>query len=733
MPQRICILRVLPGSFLQAGYDMAYAHRAGSLADPDVKTRPYFTALCRFALVIKRWLVETAAQSKRLESLEVILLALALLVYLGTRLVRLEDFPLYFFSDEAVQTVLAADLVRDNFHGYDGQFLPTYFLNSYQYNLGTSVYIQVLPYLLFGASVRVTRATAAILSLLAALSVGLMLRRIFRRDYAWTAVLLLSITPAWFLHSRTAFETSLATSFYAGMLYFYLRYRLGAPHSLYPAVIFGAFSFYSYSPVRGVVLVTAALLFVSDFHYHRAQCQTVLKGLGLALLLALPLARFQMAHPEENLRHLQVLNSYWLQPIPLVAKLARYAGEYLNGLNPFYWYSLKTDELARHIMKGYGHVLLATLPAAALGVVECLRRPRSPAHRTVLMALLAAPSGAAMVALGITRALAMVVPLALLSALGLSKALIWLEKRWRVPRRALALPLFLGLTFYNFHMLRDALVNGPFWSTDYGLGGMQYGARQIFGEIQDYLERSPNTHIVLSPSWANGTDTIARFFFIDHLPIEIGSIAGFMERMRPLNDKMLFIMIPEEYAQVLESNKFTDIRVEKVMPYPDGRAGFYFTRLRYVDDVAAIFEAEHQRRRTLLEHELRVSGFPARVSYSYLDIGSIENVFDGDSNTLIRTFEANPLQVHIRWLQSRPVKQVAVRIGGTTTQVELVFRDENGAEILHASRLADEEPLPRALTFIFEEAIDTSYLLVLVTSVHSPEPAHVHLWEISVQ
>lgn len=721
------------GSFLQAGYEMMCTLRPGSFVDPEVTTISKSTGLRRFAMVVKRWQVVTAVRLKRPESLEVILLGLALLVYLGVRLVRLEDYPIYFFSDEAAQTVLAADLVRDNFRGADDQFLPAYFLNSYQYNLSTSVYVQVLPSLLFGASVWLTRATAAVLSLVAALSVGLILRRIFRCGYAWTAVLLLSITPAWFLHSRTAFETSLATSFYAGMLYFYLRYRFGAPPSLYAAVIFGALSFYSYSPARVVVLVTAVLLFISDFHYHRAQRQTVLKGLGLALLMALPLVRFQMAHPEENLRHLQVLNSYWIQPISTGAKLARYADEYLKGLNPFYWYSPKTNGMARHVMTGYGHVLLATLPAAALGVAECLRRLRSPAHRAVLIALLAAPSGAAMVALGITRVLIMVVPLAVLSALGLSQALTWLENRWQKPRRALALPLFLVLALFNVHMLHDALVNGRFWSTDYGLGGMQYGAVQIFGEIQGYLERSPDTHIILSPSWANGTDTIARFFFLENLPFEIGSIVGFMQRMHPLDDKMLFIMTPEEYEQVLESNKFTGIRVEKVIPYPDGRAGFYFTRLRYVDGVETIFEAEREQRRTLLSEELVVAGSPARVSYSYSDLGSIKHLFDGDLNTLMRTFEANPLRVYITWLQSRPVNRVEVRIGGTATQVDLIFQDEKGIEILHTSQVVGEEPDPRTLTFTFVDTVETSRLLVLVTSIHSPEPAHVHLWEISVQ
>ena len=85
-------------------------------------------------------------------SLESTLFGLALLVYLSTRLIGLLDFPIYFFTDEAAQTVLAADLVRDNFKNEDKTFLPTYFKNGGQYNLSVSVYAQVIPYLLFGKS-----------------------------------------------------------------------------------------------------------------------------------------------------------------------------------------------------------------------------------------------------------------------------------------------------------------------------------------------------------------------------------------------------------------------------------------------------------------------------------------------------------------------------------------------------------------------------------------------------
>ena len=109
----------------------------------------------------------------RLLSLPTLAFILALMVYLTVRLVGLEEFPIYFFSDEAIQSVHAADLIRDQFYSPYDEFLPTFFENGGQYNLSTSVYYQVLPVLLFGKQIWATRGAAVLLTLLAALGVGL--------------------------------------------------------------------------------------------------------------------------------------------------------------------------------------------------------------------------------------------------------------------------------------------------------------------------------------------------------------------------------------------------------------------------------------------------------------------------------------------------------------------------------------------------------------------------------
>ena len=143
----------------------------------------------------------------RAMSLDTALFLGALLVFALTRLIGLENFPIYFFTDEAIQTVQAASFLHNGFRDAAGILFPTYFQNGSYYNLSVSVYAQVLPYLLFGYSLFITRAVSVCIALSGAAAVGLTLKQIFKVRWWWVGTLLLAATPAFFLHSRTAFET----------------------------------------------------------------------------------------------------------------------------------------------------------------------------------------------------------------------------------------------------------------------------------------------------------------------------------------------------------------------------------------------------------------------------------------------------------------------------------------------------------------------------------------------
>ena len=738
----------------------------------------------------------------------------ALTVYLLTRLIGLTEFPLYFFTDEAIQTQSIADLLRDRYKDPSGVLLPTYFRNGEYYNLSLSVYLQWLPYILFGKSAVVTRATSVLISLLAAVSVGILLRDVFKLKYWWTGTLFLSITPAWFLHSRTAFETAEFVGFYAAMLCAYLFYRFKTPRYLYLTIFLAALSFYTYSPAQMLVPLTAFGLLISDWRYHWENRRTLLKGLILSVILAMPYIRYTVNHPNIPFTHLHTLWSYWFEDIPLSQKLVRYLSEFGMGLSPWYWFVPNERDLPRHIMKDYGHIMLATLPFALLGMARMLRTLNLPASRAVLISLLVSPAAAALVQVTITRVLVFVVPAAMLTSIGLEKVLDWIQDprqriaelaagpgstpkrliaafvvflfgvwlasaarepanrivifllalllalqisgfleqlarsatdldffakmRWRLSQTALALLLFLILLGSNVSMLNDALRNGSRWFRDYGMGGMQYGAFQIFDIVRQYLKERPETKIIFSPDWANGTDVVARFFLGDPSPIQIASVRGHLVQKLPLDEETLFVITPQEYdALINEKAKIENVQVEQIVPYPDGNPGFYFVRLIYADNIDEIFAAERAVRQVLQEAVIPIDGQDVRVRFSYLDSSiqaeSIALLFDDDPYTLAKTYENNPFFVELTFPEKRTLSGFSIHIGGANARITVKCFPAPDAEPIvftFEGQGTSEQP---ELAFELPQPTETQIFQVEMLDPFAGDPAKIHIWELKLR
>ena len=691
--------------------------------------------------VARSWGIKPPGNQKLFQSLKSptkLAFVLALLVYLLVRSVGIESFPIYFFSDEAIQSVLAADLIRDQFYSPYGEFLPTFFKNGEQFNLGVSVYAQVIPVLLFGKAIWVTRMTSVFISLLAALGVAYLIEHAFAKKSGWLAILVLSLMPAWFLHSRTAFETGLAVSFYASFLCCYMLYRLKNPKFIYGAVVFSALAFYSYSPMRAIVGVTLLALLFSDLRYHWQQRKSFFRAFGMGLLFLIPLLRFSLDNPGESIRHLEILGSYWVKDINFGEKLFIFLQEYLRGLNPVYWFLPNQVDLERHLMKGYGHLWQPAFPFVMVGLIWCVKNVRRSFARLVLVAMLAAPSGAALVGLGITRALVMVIPATLLATIGLKVCWDWITRQVQQRSKPLEnlLPsagvvMFILLTLLNLRMLVDAINNGPTWFTNYGLYGMQYGAKQVFGEIEDGLVRDPNQKYYLTSTWTNGADVLSRFFFDDPVPFQMGSIDTYIKELTPLDEDTIFIMVPEELEKMHESQKFTNVRTHKVIPYPDGKPGFYFVRLSYVDNIEEIFAAEQATRRALQEGCVTLQdGEEVQVAYSTLDMGEIFHIFDGDRTTLARTWEANPLKIVIQFDQPRAIETIRLRVGGEATRIEVDVWEVGNENAIELKQELKAEADPRYAEIHLNEKLMVAEVEVRVTNLNNQEPAHVHLWEV---
>jgi 4-amino-4-deoxy-L-arabinose transferase-like glycosyltransferase len=676
--------------------------------------------------------------------IELWLLAAGLLIYMLVRLIGLVNYPIYFFTDEAIQTTSAIDLVKNSFRSPEGILLPTFFKNGPYYNLGLSVYLQIIPYLLFGKSVFITRAVSVFFSIIAAVSISLTLRNIFSIKYWWAGVLVLSFVPSWFLHSRTAFETVIFVSCYAGFLYCYLMYRCRSPRYLYLVLVMAGLAFYSYSPGQLVIAATGIALLLLDVRYHWENRKMTIKVLITLVLIALPYLRFRLGSTFSPEEHLQLLNSYWVQPITLSEKLSRFWAEYSRGVSPYYWFIPNNHDLERHLMKGYGNLPIFTLPFFAVGLILTVLNIRKPAYRVLLVALLAAPLGSALVGIGITRVLVFIVPATILIVIGIGYCLDWLEKGFQslLSKRStnhagkntlstwISIGLFWFLVLANILSARDALVNGPLWFNNYGLSGMQYGASQLFPAVIDYQKSHPIAHVIISPNWANGTDVVARFFSNVDGQFDLGSIEGHLIERKPLDENTVFVMIPEDYNKTISSGKFTDIKIDETLPYPDGQTGFYFVRLRYGDNVDEIFSAEKAARNALQHAEVMIDGDPVQVQYSMLDMGSIDLVFDGNKDTVARTLEANPFVIELTFPEERLFSGYKMVLGSADTRVSAILYSTEDGQPAESVADFDGSPSNPELDVNFGQTIAAKTVRFEVFQPYSGVPSNVHVWEI---
>lgn len=680
---------------------------------------------------ITSWLL--IRESIKMLSLPIILFIVAAGIYMSSRTIDLANFPIYFFTDEAIQTVSAAELVRDGFYGPDKIFLPTYFPNGSYWNLSLSVYAQVLPYLLVGKSVFVTRFTSLLLSGLIVLILVEALRKTIGQRAWWSLILFLAVTPTWFLHSRTAFETVLFCGFYGGFLGAYLLYLQQSPRYLYLAIFLAALAFYAYSPGQVVIAVSAIALFVADFRYHWQNRAFLVKGLFFVILLAVPYLRFLSYHPNAPFQHMRTLDSYWFYDFPLTGKILRYLKEYLMGLNPYYWFMPHSIDLNRHTMKGYGHLGLWNLPFMVLGLIYTLRRWRRPSYRVFLIAWLALPSGAALVGVGVTRLLAMVMPMAVFATLGWEWILSLLpQARWH---KVAQMVLFVLLSSVAFSMTRDSLRNGPTWYEDYGLYGMQYGTRQLFEQkIPELLAQDAQVQLSVSSLWANGVDVFVRYFLTPQQAqrVSLGSIDSYLSRKQSLDERTLFILTAEELRAALASPKMRFIGMEDEILYPNGKVGFYVVRLAYVDNVDELFAREAERRRQLVNAHIIVDGISAKVRHSQIDAGELGNLFDQSPETLMRGLEANPFILEFEFSQPQSLKGLQAQFGSMDFELVIYLYPEGQMQPIELRQEYRGLPPDPVIEFLFPEPIVLGKLRLEIRDLSYGEYANIHIRELEL-
>jgi len=364
-------------------------------------------------------------------------------------------------------------------------------------------------------------------------------------------------------------------------------------------------------------------------------------------------------------------------------------------------------------------------------MVSIARSRRSPAHRLLVIAVLAAPFSASLVGLRITRVLAMVVPATLAATLGIDQLQRWLARI--VPERAIAIAVAVALTTATTVMTRDALVNGPLWFEDYGMHGMQWGAKELFGDLKRRLATAPpDALIAISHLWANNTNALGKFFLdadeLGHIDwVVVDDILR--ERHPAVRPTTLFVLTPDEYRQASADPKLAIEQPSTVIPNPAGKPGFHLVRMAYTPIADSLFAADLAERRQLVDGAVTIDGVSVRVRHPRFDMGQLADAFDGNLGSLARTLDGNPTNIEMFFPAPRPVS--AVRFHLWTDHYFITVRAiRRSGEVAEWSGSAVSGQPPEPIELRFQETLPDVTGLQL--SIQKAGDVHVHLREIEI-
>ncbi|GAB4495594.1 MAG: hypothetical protein OHK0052_03480 [Anaerolineales bacterium] len=671
-----------------------------------------------------------------------LLFGLALTVYVCAHLLKLPAYPVYFFADEAMQPLFAERLMQNHFYDPEqGVWFPFYMqVAGDRWSPLMPIYLQMLPLLIFGKSIWVTRATIALFSTLAAIALGYALRDVFRIRLWWSAPLLLTLAPAWLLHSRTAFETAAATTWYALFLWLYLRYRTGNTKAIFGAAVCAAGAFYSYTNAQVVLGATLLLFMLTDLRFHWQQRKQLLPLVPLGLVLLLPMLAFYGKNPTAIEAHLRTVDSYWFQNLAFTEKLALFAEKYAYGISPQYWFFHNEQDLIRHTFGSLPHILTVFLPFFLIGLMVAVRQWRNAAHRLTLLAVLATPLGGTQLDVGITRVLPFVMPATLLIALGLEACWGFALRRWAWARNAIWRVELGGLVLcatVGLALIISAVQTGALWQQAYDLYGMQYGASMLYEQaIPQLLRENPFDEILVTPAWANNAHLFMDFFLSpgERMRVESGSLEGYRLHLRTLNDEhLLFVMTANEFEDARKDPKFLPPTVVKILFYPNGLPGFYVVRWQYSPEAETIFAAEQAARRVLREAVVQLNGQDVPIYHSWEDMGSPQDMFDNNLYSLMRGLEANPFIVQLNFPEPTRLTGARVNIGSEVSIVTATLTLAGTDETIQVSEshLEPVEPYWFNLQFPPLPAAIESIRLEILSLSNQPD-VHIHIREIEL-
>jgi 4-amino-4-deoxy-L-arabinose transferase-like glycosyltransferase len=392
------------------------------------------------------------------------LLFLILILAAVIRLWSLSTIPPHLTPDEASLGYNAYSILATGKDEY-GKTLPLIFKSFGDYKPGLYVYLSVPFVALFGLSEFAVRLPGAISGIIAVWMIYLISRELFKDERKFSifnfqfsigeiAAFLLAISP-WHIHfSRGAWEASVSLTLTLAGTYFFLKSLKNSKFLIYASIFF-SLTFLTYQGAKlatTLVIIALVVTFWKEVKQWFTSARPGLAGsICLGLLISLPIilslfqgragrlevfSIFSYERPQEYLQTILDQGEETFGSISYNlfhsegANFARgILGRWFNHFSGRFLFFSGDWQNPRHSAPNHGMLLLTDLVFLLAGVVGLLRgKGRGP--KFILLWLILAPLPAALSRdqVHAVRALNMVIPLTVISAIGLTGILRWINR-----------------------------------------------------------------------------------------------------------------------------------------------------------------------------------------------------------------------------------------------------------------------------------------------------------------
>ncbi len=641
-------------------------------------------------------------------------------------------FPLTFLDSEAVPIIYAEELLTNQFRLFGSPILPAYFQFQTPMDMGSLVYLLMIPFVSFGKQIWVVRVVSILASLLTAGWLVQIAKKHLGLKNAFLLIFIMLSVPGWIFLSRFGNTDIIRAAAFTGFIYYYLEYRYINPRAIVKCLIMALILFYADFNGQVLMLVSGLVFLVMDFRYHWQRKKEFLLFLAALLAALLPWLFYLRNNPQVYVQKLASMQPVWSQSNSVLETVWKMLPGFLIGFNPLNWAAVQNSSAPAFPLGPFRGVPLFYLFLLPVGVFFLMTMIKKPTRWVWVM--LFSPVVYTLLQPFTPFQMAAVLPAYfLLIGIALNAFFLFLSKK--IPRHTnWFIPLTMGLmTAYGFFFLQQAMTHQQDWVNPYALKKSPFDSQEIFDFIKRYETAHPEKKYALNRTWSDHPWVLQQFFADDIDGVEYDVLHAYIDSVRVDLKDTLFLLDQKEMEQVSESGKFMEPFILNTFHLPDGSPLYYFVELTYKPEINSIIQAEMDVRREPRKETITWMGQPVEVYFPALEIGPITNLVDGNEDTLIKTDRVNPLNLVFEFSEPISVSEVQFGVGTEAVDVFITLYPDATQDALVFSRQSGPSEGNKTISIPLEGTFIVSRLTVVVQDKKASESTPIHLWEIQLK